>query len=91
MTVERGGTGVNIPVGLTGLTIDFADVDLQLLYDPGSGQVMLGDQAVPASGAGEWDYLVSLGPAKGAELVMGEYANGIDLPRLGVNDSFSFA
>ena len=90
VTIASGDISVAIPVGLAGLTVDFGDVDQVLRYDPESGQVMLGTQAVPSSGAGDWDYLVSIGPAKDAELALGDYAKVTELSRIEVHDSFSF-
>ena len=91
VTIAGGDISVAIPVGIAGLTVDFADVDLQLLYDPDSARVMLGDQAVPSTGEGEWDYMASLGPAKDTEQGVGDHANASELTRLEAHDSFSFA
>ena len=44
--MPSGDISVAIPVGLAGLTVDFGDVDRTLRYDPDSGQVLLGTQAI---------------------------------------------
>ena len=46
VTIASGDISVAIPVGLAGLTVDFGDVDQVLRYDPESGQVLLGTQAI---------------------------------------------
>ena len=46
VTIASGDISVAIPVGLAGLTVDFGDVDRTLRYDPDSGQVLLGTQAI---------------------------------------------
>ena len=50
VTIAGGGISISIPVGLAGLTVDFADGDRSLRYDTTAGQVMLGDQPVTAGG-----------------------------------------
>ena len=46
VTIAGGGASVAIPIGLAGLTVDFADADRVLRYDPDSGQVLLGSQVI---------------------------------------------
>ena len=59
VTIAGGGISISIPVGLAGLTVDFADGDRSLRYDTTAGQVMLGDQPVTNDGAGLWDYRIA--------------------------------
>ena len=46
VTIAGGDITVAIPVGLAGLTVDFGDADRVLRFDPDSGQVLLGTQAI---------------------------------------------
>jgi hypothetical protein len=49
VTIAGGDISVAIPVGIAGLAVQFDDGVQALRFDAGSGQVMLGDQPVPAA------------------------------------------
>ena len=51
VTIAGDGISVAIPIGLNGITVDFADGSAILRYDPDSGQVMLGDGIVSPAGS----------------------------------------
>ncbi|MBA3527394.1 MAG: calcium-binding protein [Sphingomonas sp.] len=51
VTLTNGAVTIIIPVGVNGLTVEFADAERSLRVDTGSGQVMLGDQAVTSANA----------------------------------------
>ena len=51
VTIAGGGISVAIPIGLNGITVDFADGSAILRYDADSGQVMLGDGIVSPAGS----------------------------------------
>ena len=46
VTLAGGDISIAIPVGIAGLTVAFGDAERTLRYDPDSGQVLLGDQAI---------------------------------------------
>ena len=49
VTLASGDLSIAIPVGVAGLGIAFADDERTLRYDPESGKVLLGDQAIGAN------------------------------------------
>lgn len=62
--VSADGT-VTIPIGTNGMLLDFADSELELIFDVESNTVLVGDQAITATSAGEAQQLGDFGGGGG--------------------------
>ncbi len=86
VTLTDGDVSIAIPVGANGLTVEFGDAERTLRFEAGSGQVMLGDQAVTsisAAVAAATTPFVGDGPDGGpsslARLILTESGQDIDI------------
>ena len=70
VTLTGDGVAVTIPVGTTGLTVEFDDAARMLRIDENSGQVMLGDQIVTTGGTPV---------TSGAQLAMPTFAEDVGI------------
>ena len=98
VTIAGGEISIAIPVGLAGLTVDFADGDRSLRYRhhrrPGDARRPAGDSggtAVVDWGAAQGQAGAVDGPQIGKDPFGDEHGNAAEPYRLDPGDSFAFA